>query len=116
MANAHTMQSVIHWVQLPMFADTTLLWSLEQPIGMRLTLIMPGVLDPPSLVTVSQGSGGNMKAALWIWSAISSSSLKGKVPLRLHTQTGGNHDNRMGKIKKLEAGDGCYSSYQCGNT
>lgn len=52
-----------------------------------------------------------MKAALWIWSAISSSSLKGKVPLRLYTQTGGNHDNRMGKMKETEAEGGCYGNY-----
>lgn len=51
--------------------------------------------DPPSLVIVSHGSGGNMKAALCIWSAISSSSLNGKVPLRLHTETESSHNNRM---------------------
>ena len=67
------------------------------------------MLHLPSLVTVSQGSGGNMKAALWIWSAISSSSLKGKVPLRLHVQTGDNHDNKMTTLR-----DRCvlYSHYQ----
>ena len=42
--------------------------------------------DIPSFETVSQGSGGNMNAAFWIWSAISSSSLNGNVPLRLHVE------------------------------
>ena len=37
----------------------------------------------PSGEICFQGLGGYMKAALWIWSLISSSSLKGKVPLRL---------------------------------
>ena len=33
--------------------------------------------------TEAQGSEGNIKAAFWIWSMISSSSLNGNVPLRL---------------------------------
>lgn len=37
----------------------------------------------PSWDTFFQGWGGYMKAAFWIWSLISSSSLKGNVPLRL---------------------------------
>ncbi|TNN45685.1 hypothetical protein EYF80_044114 [Liparis tanakae] len=44
-------------------------------------LSAPGCL--PSLEICFQGLGGYMKAALWIWSLISSSSLKGNVPLRL---------------------------------
>ncbi len=37
----------------------------------------------PSGEICFHGLGGYMKAALWIWSLMSSSSLKGKVPLRL---------------------------------
>ncbi len=37
----------------------------------------------PSGENCFHGLGGYMKAALWIWSLMSSSSLKGKVPLRL---------------------------------
>lgn len=37
----------------------------------------------PSVEISFQGIGGYMKAAFWIWSLMSSSSLKGKVPLRL---------------------------------
>ncbi len=44
------------------------------------------MLCSPSDEAVAQGSGGNMNAALWIWSAISSSSLKGNVPLRLQAR------------------------------
>ena len=40
----------------------------------------------PSAEMVAHGSGGYMKAALWIWSDISSSSLKGKVPDKLKQQ------------------------------
>lgn len=42
---------------------------------------------PPSWETFFQGWGGYMKAAFWIWSLISSSSLNGKVPLRLQRKT-----------------------------
>ena len=42
----------------------------------------------PSCEMKDQGSGGNMNAALWIWSTISSSSLKGKVPLKLNPSEG----------------------------
>lgn len=37
----------------------------------------------PSEVTFFHGFGGYMKAAFWIWSWMSSSSLNGNVPLRL---------------------------------
>lgn len=37
----------------------------------------------PSREISFHGLGGYMKAAFWIWSCMSSSSLNGKVPLRL---------------------------------
>lgn len=40
----------------------------------------------PSCETFFQGWGGYIKAAFWIWSLMSSSSLKGNVPLRLTTR------------------------------
>lgn len=46
----------------------------------------------PSAEMSFQGAGGYMKAAFWIWSFMSSSSLKGKVPLRLtYTMTPTDH-------------------------
>lgn len=49
----------------------------------------------PSLEICFQGLGGYMKAALWIWSLISSSSLNGNVPLAdIHNNTNRPHVQR----------------------
>lgn len=52
-------------------------------IGLLLFPLIPFPPVLPSLEICFQGLGGYMKAALWIWSLMSSSSLNGNVPLRL---------------------------------
>ena len=44
---------------------------------------MSKIGSAPSLEISFHGFVGNMNAAFWIWSTMSSSSLNGNVPLRL---------------------------------
>ncbi len=65
----------------------TLCWSILDPVIHVCTLTVQVCSYIPCCEISFQGLGGYMKAAFWIWSAISSSSLNGNVPLRLKTPT-----------------------------